>query len=193
MQAAEKILIGQLKEGNESAYRFLYNDYYTPLFHYALKFVEEEIARDFVQEIFYRLWNQRNTIEINTSLNAYLFKMIRNQSLQYFEKEKSKKKFEDSFKQQVCLEELCYYNSENGIRSLIEKEVEQQFQEALNKLPEKCLQVFRMSRFDGKKNHEIADELGVSIKAVEKQMSKALKILRAEMKDYLPFIIFFLS
>jgi RNA polymerase sigma-70 factor (ECF subfamily) len=74
--------------------------------------------------------------------------------------------------------------------SLIEQELENKLNEVLNQLPDRCRQIFVLSRFENKKNKEIAEELDISVKAVEKQITKALSTIRTEMKDYLPLLMF---
>ena len=76
---------------------------------------------------------------------------------------------------------------------MIEQELEQKLNEVLDKLPDHCQLIFRMSRFENKRNKEIADELGISVKAVEKQITKALSPIRLELKDYLPLLVFLSS
>jgi RNA polymerase sigma-70 factor (ECF subfamily) len=77
--------------------------------------------------------------------------------------------------------------------SLIEQELEDKLNEVLNRLPDRCREIFKLSRFENKKNREIAEELDISVKAVEKQISKALATIRTEMKDYLPLMLFLSS
>jgi RNA polymerase sigma-70 factor (ECF subfamily) len=77
--------------------------------------------------------------------------------------------------------------------SLIEQELEDKLNEVLNSLPERCREIFSMSRFENKKNKEIAEELDISVKAVEKQITRALATIRTEMKDYLPLLLFLSS
>lgn len=165
----------------------LFIQYSKPLFYYASKFVDDEIARDIVQDIFFKLWSGQKII-VRQSLNALLFTMVKNACLQHLEKQKVKSKYLTSAKLAIREEELHYYMEERT--SLIEQELEEKLNEVLGKLPERCRQIFMMSRFENKKNKEIADELDISLKAVEKQISKALSIIRLEMKDYLPLLLF---
>lgn len=159
----------------------------TPLFYYASKFVDQEVARDIVQDVFIKLWTDRN-ISIKLSLNALLFTMVRNSCLQHLEKLKVRNKYLEHTKLLLQEEELNFYSEEKT--SLIEQEAENKLNEVLNALSERGRQVFVMSRFENKKNKEIAHELNISVKAVEKQLSKSLSILRTELKDYLPLLIF---
>jgi len=169
------------------AFESLFGQYSKPLFYYASKFVEEETARDIVQDLFVKLWVDKQ-ITIRKSLNGLLFTMVRNSCLQYLEKQKVRYKYLSTSRLAIQEEELRYYMDEKT--SLLEQEMERKLNEALNALPDRCRQVFTMSRFENKKNKEIAEELNISVKAVEKQITHALAILRNELKDYLPLILF---
>ena len=168
----------------------LFRQYSKPLFYYASKFVDETVAKDIIQDVFVKLWTDQS-ITVNHSVNSFLFAMVRNGCLQYIEKQKVRNKYLESNKLMLHEEELRYYLS--GNTSLIEQELEAKLSEVLSCLPERCHQVFLMSRFENKKNREIAEELGISLKAVEKQITKALATIRMELKDYLPLIMMFFS
>ena len=168
----------------------IFKRYSKPLFYYASKFVEDEVARDIVQDVFAKLWSDQKIV-INRSLNSFLFTMVRNGCLQFLEKQKVRNRYIESAKLKLQVEELQFYMTEKT--SLIEQELEQKLNEVLESLPERCRQIFIMSRFENKKNKEIAEELGVSLKAVEKQITKALATIRIEMKDYLPLLLFLSS
>ncbi len=173
---------------NPELFDELFNQYSKPLFYYAAKFVDDEAARDIVQDVFAKLWSDQK-ITIKLSLNSFLFTMVRNSCLQYLEKQKVRNKYFESTKLKLQEEELQFYMHEKT--SLIEQELEDKLNEILESLPERCKQIFTMSRFENKKNKEIAEELDISTKAVEKQITKALATIRSEMKDYLPLLLFF--
>ena len=168
----------------------LFSKYSKPLFYYAIKFVDEEAAKDIVQDIFVKIWSDKSII-ISQSLNSLLFTMVRNSCLQLLEKQKVRNKYIDSTRLILLEEELRYCEEDKP--GLIEQELEDKLNEVLMALPERCRQIFKMSRFENKKNKEIAIELEISVKAVEKQITKALASIRIEMKDYLPLLVLFLS
>lgn len=172
---------------NPELFDEIFRHYSTPLFYYASKFVEDEAARDIVQDVFVKLWTDQN-LSIKLSLNALLFTMVRNSCFQQLEKQKVRNKFVESTKLSIQEDELRFYIDERT--SLIELEMENKLTEVLDGLPERCRQIFKMSRFENKKNKEIAGELNISVKAVEKQITKALSIIRIELKDYLPLLIY---
>lgn len=111
--------------------------------------------------------------------------------LKYLEKQKVRSRHAESVKQLLQERELQYYMDEKS--SLIEQELEDKLNDVIRQLPERCRQIFVLSRFENKKNREIAEELDISVKAVEKQISKALSTIRTEMKDYLPLLLFLSS
>jgi len=168
----------------------IFRHYAKPLFYYASKFVDDEAARDIVQDTFLKLWSNR-TITIKKSLNSLLFTMVRNECLQNIDKLKVRNKYLNSTKLKLQEEELQFYVHEKT--SLIEQELEKKLNEVLMSFPERCRQIFMMSRFENKKNKEIAKELNISVKAVEKQITKALATIRVELKEYLPLLMFLFS
>ena len=169
------------------AFESLFRRYAKPLFYYAAKFVDDEAARDMVQDVFAKLWSDEQ-ISVRLSINALLFTMVRNSCLQHLEKQKVRNKYLAVSKLALQEEELRYYIDEKT--SLIEQEMEARLNQALEALPERCRLIFTMSRFRNRKNREIAEELDISVKAVEKQIARAMVLLRQELKDYLPLIIF---
>ena len=168
----------------------IFRRYSKPLFYYAVKFVDDEAAKDVVQDIFLKLWSDRSII-VRQSLNSLLFTMVRNCCLQQLDKQKVRNNYIETTKLILQKEELLFYTKEKS--SLIEQELEDKLNEVLNSLPVRCKQVFLMSRFENKRNREIGEELNISVKAVEKQITKALAIIRVEMKDYLPLLLFLSS
>ena len=163
----------------------LFKNYSKPLFYFASKFVDDEVAKDIVQDVFFKLWEDQD-IRVESSLNGFLFTMVRNRCLQYIEKLKVREQYRVSAGIRLKEEELLFFSPESP--DLIQQELQEKLESALKNLPDKCKTVFEMSRFQNKKNREIATELEISIKAVEKHISKALKQIRIELQDYLPFL-----
>ena len=143
-------------KGNPQLFDDLFRQYSKPLFYYAAKFVEDEVAKDIVQDVFVKLWSDSSII-VNQSLNALLFTMVRNSCLQHLEKQKVRNKYAESAKLMLREEELRYFMEEKT--SLIEQELEDKLNDVIRQLPERCRQIFVMSRFENKKNREIAEEL----------------------------------
>ncbi|WP_320112618.1 RNA polymerase sigma-70 factor [Draconibacterium orientale] len=187
----ESILFRKFKEGGCSAFNELFSKYYQPLFLFARKFVEEDLAKDFVQDCFYELWKNRKRIELKTTLSAYLFSIVKNRCYKYLEKERFRAGKLSEIEFQLKQDEINYFlHSE---KSILEFEIRDRIQNTLEKLPPKCAQIFNDSRFNGLTNKEIAQKYDLSIKTVEKHISKALKIFHDEFKElsHLYFLLIF--
>ncbi|MBK3516197.1 RNA polymerase sigma-70 factor [Carboxylicivirga marina] len=185
MNPSERIILQAVESGDVTIYRELFSRYSKSLFYYACKFISEDEARDVVQEVFMALWQQRIDLNITTSLNSYLFGVTRNKCLKVI---RQKAKNEQN---ELSIMEVEYFqDDDNSINSIIEQELSDTYKVALDKLPPKCLEVFLMSRNEELKNKEIAAQLNISEKAVEKHISKALKHLRTELKEYLPIFCY---
>ena len=168
-----------LKNGDIAVFEEIYRKYYAPLCHYCMRYVESEAdSEEIVQDLFAKLWEKHNELEVNTSISAYLYRAVQNYALNHLSKKKTKEKYQLFQKQQV-------YNSfDTGQVKLEEEELRVIIKSAILELPEKRRQIFELSRFEGMKNSKIAEEMSISIKTVESQMTKALKYLRVVLKDY---------
>ena len=164
-------LVDQLKKGNESAYYQLFENYFEPLTFYANSFTEDvETAKDIVQEVMGQLYEKRAQLQISTSLKSYLYQTVKNKSLNHLKHLKVVSKNHEEIKggQNESYENLDMEGSE-----LLAK-----INRILEELPPQCATIFKMSKMEGKSNQEIADELGISKKTVENQLSRALSVFR---------------
>jgi RNA polymerase sigma-70 factor (ECF subfamily) len=173
-----------LTAGDINAYEMLFKTYYKPLCNYAYTFIpDKDEAEEIVQSTFLSVWEKRTTLQIQTSVKPYLYAMVRNACLNVIKHEK--------IKQKHATEELAL--GQEGYESISQtvygSELERQIQRAMEKLPEQCRLVFKLSRFEELKYAEIATELNISVKTVENQMGKALKIMREQLRDYLPILL----
>ena len=166
----------------------IYVTYYSRMLRFAREYVLfEEDAENVVQDVFLLLWEKREVLDIQISLVSYLFSLVKNRSLDYLRH----KVVAEEYKQELtfkllALEQLNYtFTSEEDIEKVIAN--------AIDKLPERCREIFLKSRIEGMKYREIADELDISMNTVENQMSIALRKLRIELKDYLPLLLFLIS
>jgi RNA polymerase sigma-70 factor (ECF subfamily) len=180
----EKYLINELKNKNKVVFDFVFTYYYSGLCAYARRWViDEDTAEDLVQDFFVHLWIEGHRLEITSSLKSYLFASIRNRSINYLKHNQVKKRYENYITKQhsESLQFTEWEFTEAEIIELVEKTME--------KLPPRCREVFCLSRFEGKNNAAIAEMLDISKRTVELQISNALKILRTELKDYLPLVV----
>ena len=166
----ERILI-LFREDPKKALSLLYDKYFDYLSKEILYILKnEEDTRDVIQDLFLTLWNNKDHLNnINTSLKLYLRKAAYNKSLN---KIKTKVKFFE------VEDEESIYENENQHSDMVVKELNERITKAIDQLPFKCRTVFLLSRYDEKSYKEIAESLEISIKTVENQISKALKILR---------------
>lgn len=165
----------------------LFRKLYRPLCIHAKAYLQsKEEAEEVVQSVFIGFWEKRNQVEIDTSLSSYLYRSVRNHALNVLKHEKVKRKHSGYV--------LNHHSeiSEDHV-SMETSELEKRITAALQTLPEQCRLVFTMSRYREMKYAEIADELGISIKTVENHMGKALRLMREELKDYLPLILILMN
>lgn len=182
-----------LAKGDELAFEKLYKLYFPRLHSFSFKIINDSgLAKDVVQNVFIKIWETRTSFNFDNP-EAFIYRMVRNASINYIRHLKVVDNLKSRVKDQYLGEELYYIDMVgNEPYILIEKELEDKILEVMNSLPDKCLTVFRMSRIDGLKNREIADQLEISIKSVEKHISKAMQIYRGNFADYLPLHIILL-
>lgn len=183
----EALLINNLKEGSIEAFEKIFTSYYATLVNYANTILKDwETAEDIVQQVFISIWEKKQTLEIHSSFKAMLYKSVYNACLNFIKKEQVRSNYaQESLKQPIEQASMEH--------SFLQKELQTKIETAIEQLPEQCAKIFKMSRIEQLKYAEIADRLGLSIKTIENQMGKALKILRVQLKDYLPLIILYIS
>ena len=141
------------------------------------------MAKEIVQESFINLWEKRQSIDALKSVKSYITTSIRNKCLNYLRDTKK-------FNTEIILSDVLFHEIDfEQSDKLIEEELNDKINFAIDELPDKCKEVFQLNRFENLKYKEIAVKLDISIKTVETQMSKALKHLREKLKDYLIFLI----
>jgi RNA polymerase sigma-70 factor (ECF subfamily) len=179
----EKEIFSLLQKGNVYAYELVFRRYYASLCAFATRFVRRPAnAEEIVQEIFLKLWEKKASFSIDTSLKSYLFRAVYNSCHNQYTHEKIENKYISFLKETSVRNEA---GSDPVHDSLAYKELNEKITEAIERLPAECKKIFKMSRFEGLKYAEIARELGVSVKTVETQISRALLRLRSELKEFL--------
>lgn len=174
-----QIIIENVKSGDREAFNKLFRQLYTPLVRFSFRFVvDEDVAAEVVQDFFFKLWSNRENLNINSSFKSYMMQSVRNMSLTYINKERSHAETN-----------LALYSEEGEDFDASEKLQGQNLEDAYRKIvaemPEKRREVFMLSRFDGLKYAEIAEKLNVSQKTVETHMTAAIKQLKEGLKDYI--------
>jgi len=173
---------------NEQTLELLFRSHYKGLCRFALGYVkQEEAAREIVQDAFVSLWEKRNTIDLSKAVKSYLSTTVRNKCLNHL---RDHKKFSIDLLTLENLPEEAGYDQPD---KLVEREIRQKIADAIEELPEKCREIFVLSRYQNLKYLQIANRLSISVKTVETQMSKALQHLRIRLSEYLPVFFIFIS
>jgi RNA polymerase sigma-70 factor, ECF subfamily len=176
-------ITSDLTDKTEAAFENLFKKHFRELHAYGFSLLKDwDTAEEIVQAVFLKLWEKSDWEHIQTSIKSYLYKSVYHDCLNYIRRQKIHLKYQT---QTVHTTESHVENTDGKIKL---SEMEQQLSNALNKLPEKCRAIFHLSRFELLKYQEIANQLDISIKTVETHMVKALRILRKEMKDFLPLL-----
>jgi len=181
-----KSLLNRLKSDDETAMRDIFYQYHASVHQTIVRIVvESNTAEDLVQDLFFRFWEKRHQLDIQGELGPYLRRMAVNEGLGYLRKNK-KYSIED-------IDNQYELSSESTSDSLqLHNDLQQALDEAMTHLPPKCRTVFSLSRFEGLSYREIGEQMNISIKTVENQMGKALKVMRSLLKDYLTTLLIFL-
>ncbi|MEZ4989888.1 MAG: RNA polymerase sigma-70 factor [Saprospiraceae bacterium] len=171
----------------EEAIEVLFREYYPSVCRVILHIIPDPgIAEDIAQDVFFELWRKRDRINVTTSFGAYLRRSARNRSLNYIRDHKINPSGEDQ------LPPLADQQP-NADQCIDIQDLQTQIDRAIDQLPERCRLVFTLSRFEDMSYQQIADELHISIKTVENQISKALRLLRESLGPYLSLFVGFLT
>lgn len=162
----------------------VFRELFIPLTHYTFKFVKDmDSSKEIVHSVFIKLWEKRNEMHSSVPVRSYLFTAVKNRALNYL-RDRSKFSSADT-------DNLSEIPDPSGgdFSTYEESEIEIRILREIDNLPERCGEVFKLARFEGLKYKEIAERLSISVKTVEAQMSKALKILRSNLSDIINMIM----
>ncbi len=169
-------ITGRIRNGDVGQFESLFRSSYVSLVRYAKTLIKDhDTAEEIVQDLFFRLWKDKEKLNIESSLNGYLFRSVHNKCLHYIEHNRVVERH---------AEEMAYQQTETQESPsdiLNYKELQDKVASILERLPDRCGKIFTMSRFEGLKYTEIAEKLSVSIKTVEANMGRALKEFRKEL------------
>lgn len=158
----------------------LFRTHFNALHAYAFTILKDtHQAEEIVQQVFCRIWEKREDLSIHTSAKAYLYRSVYHDSLNYLKHKKVMSQYASYALRQG------EKNADAPTEKLLAHELGTKIREAMEDLPEQCRTIFQMSRFEHMKYQEIADAMGLSVKTIENQMGKALRIMRARLADYL--------
>jgi RNA polymerase sigma-70 factor (ECF subfamily) len=189
VELTELHLVNLVTEGSEMAFERFFKTYFKSLHAYAFVMLQDEImAEEIVQQVFYKIWEKKEQFRVHTSVKAFLYKAVYNECLNYLKHQKHK----TAHQNYVIYANRNQVSDETAAMRVELNDLETRLKKAMNELPEQCRTIFYMSRFDELKYREIAQQLDLSIKTVEAQMGKALKVLRKKLVDFLPILLWLL-
>ena len=179
MADLEKNIFDRVKNDDMLAYEVLFRKYYAILCNYSFKIVKDiDIAEEIIQDLFFNIWEKRHELEIESSVKSYLFKSAYNKSILFLRHKSVTEKYE----RYVRNTEL--FDEPDASEELSLKELNEVIDKTLEELPERSRKIFSLSRFEGLKYHEIAEKLSLSVKTIEANMGRALKLFRKNIKTY---------
>ncbi|MDO9634298.1 MAG: RNA polymerase sigma-70 factor [Paludibacter sp.] len=183
----EQNLLIELKRGNQEAFTLLFRKYYKDLVLFGGSILKDRVkCEDIVQNIFLKIWSDRNSIEIEKSLKSFLIRSVQNScldELRHKQVVRDHESYVQAFNYSDCLDTENY---------VLYSDLQDKLQIAVDKLPQTYKEAFMMNRFKGLKYKEIAERLQVSERTVEVRISKAISLLRNHLKEYLLILIAFL-
>jgi RNA polymerase sigma-70 factor (family 1) len=183
LASAKKIPVSleDLKSGNLNHYELLFREYYRPLVVFAMKYVKDpDTAKEIVQDFFVKFYEKRHSVVIDTSLRSYLYRSVYNSCINHISYIEMRNRH---FKNIAIQSENEFTDEQVSVT-----ELQNRIYKCIEGLPDQCRRIFKMNRLEGLKNDQIADQLKLSKRTVETQISKALKILRKKLSDYFPLI-----
>jgi RNA polymerase sigma-70 factor (family 1) len=177
----EARLVERLRDSDQDALRCLFDRYQPILFRYVLQSLHDvDTAHDVVQDTFVRVWNHRASLQPHLPFLALLFRIGRNLVLDHVKHREVRQRHEENIPENL---NPSVENPEHALRAQM---LEERLREVIRtKLPEKCREVVLLSRMEGLSNAEIGQHLGISVKTVENQITRGLKILRRQLRQHL--------
>jgi RNA polymerase sigma-70 factor (ECF subfamily) len=171
-------IIRKIRQGDVAQFESLFRSSYISLVRYAQTLIKDhDTAEEIVQDLFFRLWQDKEKINIESSLNGYLSRAVHNRCLHYIDHNKVMDRYTEEMMSKKP------ENPENPSEILDYKELQGKIARVLDRLPERCGKIFYMNRFEGLKYAEIAKRLSVSLKTVESNMGRALKEFRKALTE----------
>lgn len=168
---------------SEAGFEQVYKTYFKPLYAYAKTVVRDsDMAEEIVQQVFFRLWEKKDILDIRETIRGYLYRSVFHDSMNYMKHLKVRETYRQYSRHETSSENPALQNLEAG-------ELEKRLTLALSKLPEKCRTVFQLCRFEELKYKEVAEQLNLPLKTVENEMGKALRLLRLSLSDLLSVVL----
>jgi len=180
-------LILSVRLGEKKAYEEIYNDYFGVIYHLSIQYLhDEKVSEEIVQDSFLKLWEIRETLNDQFNIRNFLYTITKNNCLNYLRNQKIALKHQENIK---YLEAQFNYESLEKLGTHMEfEELRIKIELAIAALPDDLRETFQLSRFEELHYKEISEKQCISVKSVESRISKALRILRLELKDYIALI-----
>jgi RNA polymerase sigma-70 factor (ECF subfamily) len=177
-----------LTSGNEKIFRLIMEEWYSRLFNFANNYLNnEENTKEVLQDVFLKLWDNRQKLSTDTNLNAYLFTLTRNRCIDLIRREKLMLQFRtDKQEEYRRLSENFEALSDPILDNLFAMEIQAEINRTISELPEQCQKVFVLSRMKGMNNREISRTMVLSEKTIESHLTKALKTIRLALERKFP-------
>jgi len=175
---SETEIIRRIRQGDKGQFESLFRSSYVSLVRYAKTIIkDQDTAEEIVQDLFVRLWQDRQKLKIESSLNGYLFRAVHNRCLHWLDHSRVVEKHAREMSEREA------EKTESPVEIMQYNELQLKIAKVIERLPERCGRIFCMNRFEGFKYTEIAEKLSVSVKTVEANMGRALKEFRKVLKE----------
>lgn len=179
-------LIDRIRSGDSGAFEKLYNRYWESLFAAAMHRLQSiELSKDVVQELFVSLWEKRTSIRIRSNVKGYLFTALKHRIINKIKSETVREKYEK------MVTEFYEANDLATEYRVLEKILLEELKRETDKLPERCREVFELSRMQQLSHKEIGEKLDISPKTVENHIGRALKTIRPKLKQIISVLFVF--
>lgn len=177
--------IASVRQGDHQAFEKLFRCYYFPLTRFAWRYVESKaVAEELVQEIFSEIWEDRAKLNITESVRSYLYKAVKHRSLNYLKHQRVRLKYDTQWIGKR--EDILTIEYIDQVRV---EQIKEAIKEAIDELPPRSRMTYKLHRYDGLTYSEIAEVMEISVKTVESQMTRTLKMLRERLSYLLPFLL----
>lgn len=176
----DALLLRRMKSGDQEAFGLLYRRYFSRLSNFAFRRLQDEaITEELVMDVFFELWQQRRGLDISINLSSWLHGVLRNKALHELRARITREKHLNAFA----------LNQQSSVGAAVDDELDAQllqerFKQAIERLSPQCRQAFKLSRYEHLTYNEIAIQMGISVKTVEKHIGKAIDLLRKDFKGY---------
>lgn len=180
---SEDVILKKIQDGDIKTFKMFFESNYIHFYIYCRKYVSDvDDAKDILQNVFLNIWEKKDKNIIHTNFQSYVYRSIHNECLNFI-RDKRSISFSEVDSDQSYEEK--FVEESNPDSNLICCELERKTKQIINDLPDQCKCIFVLSRIEGKKNSDIADELGLSVRTVETQIYRALKVLKLKLKEYI--------